>query len=50
MSEGKAALTADSIIRAGNKSGFASADCQLKECRNLMKIKKGIHFLYVNSH
>ena len=44
MSEGKAALTPDSVIRAGNKSGFASAECQLKEYRNLMKIKKWYTF------
>jgi len=44
MSEGKAALTADSIISAGNNNGFASADCQLKEYRNLMKITKRYTF------
>jgi len=38
MKEGKAALNADSIISAGNNKGFASADCQLKEYRNLMNI------------
>jgi len=40
MLEVKVALTADSVIGEGNNSGFASADCQLKESRNLMKIQK----------
>jgi hypothetical protein len=49
MSEGKAALTEGSIISVGYNNGFTSADCHLKEYRNLMKIKKGTHFLYLNS-
>jgi len=44
MSEGKAALSADSVIREGNNNGFSSADCQLEEYRNLMKIKKWYTF------
>jgi len=44
MLEGKTALTADSVIRAGNNSGFAPADCKLKEYRNLMKITKRYTF------
>jgi len=39
-------MTAD-IISAGNNNGFASADFYLKEYRNIMKIKKGKHFLCI---
>jgi len=41
MSEGKAALNAESLISAGKNNGFASADSQLKEYRYLMNIQRG---------